>query len=377
MNDTPASAGVGQRSGATARFATDAERSHWDECIAANPGGGEVWMGDAYLEVKRREGRYQVRRVIVDRPGRQSIAVGVLMKRVPLLGSWWHLPAGPAGEDVDAVLEVASAVADLARRNGAFVLKVEPRISPEHRSELETAGFVPTVRIIPNPSTVLVALPESETGESVTDAVLLASLGKKARNAITRAGRDGIHVTRAEASAENCAALYRLLAETAEGRFVLRSEQYYRTFWQEFERRGDGQMFLAYRDDEHGVPQLVAGAFAMGLGAQTTYKDGASVRAKSGYGASHAVQWEVLRWAAGRGATVHDLCGAPPSDRVDDRAHPLFGVGQFKRSFSPEITDYVGAFDLPLNRTKYRFWTKVGDRVARRASLALWKDPYY
>ncbi|UOQ58219.1 peptidoglycan bridge formation glycyltransferase FemA/FemB family protein [Leucobacter allii] len=365
-------------SDAVARFATEAERSEWDALVAANPGGGEVWMGDAYLGVKRREGRYRDRRVIVERTAAPPVAVGVLAKRVPLLGEWWHLPAGPAGEDPEAVLAVSAAVAALARRSGAFLLKIEPRLAPAARPAIRAAGYRETVRIIPNPSTVLVDVAtEAAPGTPEADRELLAGLGKKARNAITRAARDGIVASRVPATEENCAAFVRLLQETAEGRFVLRSERYYREFWQSFSRSGDGQLFLAHRPDADGAPVLVAGAFAMGLGAKTTYKDGASVRAKTAYGASHALQWEVLRWANARGATVHDLCGAPPSDRADDREHPLFGVGQFKRSFQPVITDYAGAYDLPLRRRAYALWTRLGDRIARRASLALQKDPYY
>lgn len=372
-----------------ARFATDDERSRWDALIAANPGGGEVWMGEAYLGVKCAEGRYREHRVIVERPGRPAIAVGVLAKRVPLLGEWWHLPAGPDGnaagagaQSVDArvaaVIEVASAVGELARSHGAFLLKIEPRLAPSSRAAFHAAGFVDTVRIIPNPSTVLVDVrTDAAAGSPEAAAELRARIGKKARNSISRAERDGIFVRRVDASAEHCAAFFELLNETAEGRFVLRSERYYREFWQRFERSGDGQLFFAYREDEHGRPQLLAGAFAMGLGTKTTYKDGASLRAKIAYGASHALQWEVLLWANERGAHTHDLCGAPPAARADDREHPLFGVGQFKRSFSSEITDYVGAFDLPLRSRAYAFWVKLGDRLARRASLALKKDPYY
>lgn len=355
---------------ATARFATDAERAEWDALVAANPGGGEVWMGAEYLDLKQREGRYRQYRVIVDRgagpdTSRAPIAVGVLAKRVPLLGEWWHLPAGPTGEDVASVLEIADAVADLARAQGAFLLKIEPRLAPAAATAIRSAGYRDTVRIIPNPSTILLDV-------SGTEDEVFARIGKKARNSINRAKRDGITVARVPASDENCAALYRLLVETAEGRFVLRSAGYYRSFWQSFESAGAGQVFLARRDGE-----LVAGAFAMALGAKTTYKDGASVRAKTAYGASHALQWEVIRWANERGAIVHDLCGAPPADRADDREHPLFGVGQFKRSFQPEITDYAGAFDLPLRPRAYAIWTKLGDRIARRVSLAVRKDPYY
>ncbi|QIK62437.1 peptidoglycan bridge formation glycyltransferase FemA/FemB family protein [Leucobacter viscericola] len=353
-----------------ARLATDREYADWDALVAANPGGGEVWGGSCYLDVKQNEGRYRQYRLMVTRQDRPAIAVAVLAKRVPFLGEWWHLPAGPAGEDTAAVLEVSAAVADLARSRGAFLLKIEPRLGPDAAAAIQQAGYLETVRVIPNPSTVLMDV-------SGTEDEVFARLGKKARNAINRAGRDGIVVTRVMASDENCAALYKLLRETAEGRFVLRSEKYYREFWQTFKREGTGQMFFAHAVGADGSPELVAGAFAMALGAKTTYKDGASVRAKNAYGASHALQWGVIRWANERGAVVHDFCGAPPADRADDKTHPLHGVGQFKRSFAPEITDYVGAFELPLNPRAYSFWVKLGDRLMRRWSLAVRKDPYY
>lgn len=362
--------------GWVARLASESEQSNWDALVAANPGGGEVWAGRSYLDVKTREGGYRQYRLIVERSAvagstvSPSVAVAVLAKRVPLLGEWWHLPAGPAGGTAAEVLEVSAAVAQFARSRGAFLLKIEPRIGITSLSAFTSAGYLETVRIIPNPSTIVVDV-------SGTEDEVFARLGKKARNAINRAGRDGIVVTRVAATDANCAALYRLLQETAEGRFVLRSEQYYREFWQTFERAGAGQVFLAHRADESGEPQLVAGAFAMALGTKTTYKDGASVRAKTAYGASHALQWEVIRWANERGAVVHDLCGAPPADRVDDKTHPLHGVGQFKRSFATEITDYVGAFDLPLKARSYAIWAKLGDRLMRRWSLAVRKDPYY
>lgn len=349
---------------AVARPATEHEAASWNQLIAANPGGGEVWAGNEYLESKR-HGRYRPERWMVERPGRSTLAIGALVKRVPLLGEWWHLPAGPPGETADEVLAVANAVGQAARARGAFLLKIEPRIGPEALEPLRAAGLLPSVRIVPNPSTVLVDVSGSE-------AEMLARLGKKARNAINRAHRDGIEVERVPASDAHCAELYQLLVATAEGRFVLRDERYYREFWQRFSAAGVGQLFFARNQGA-----LVAGAFAMALGEKTTYKDGASVRDRSAYGASHALQWEVLRWANERGARVHDLCGAPPSAQADDRAHPLHGVGQFKRSFQPEITDYVGAFDLVLRPGAYRVWSRVGERIARRLSLIRFRDPYY
>lgn len=351
--------------GSVARFATDAERVGWNQLIAANPDGGEVWQSSEYLLVKRRRSTYQDRYVIVERPGKTSVAVGILAKRVPFLGEWWHVPAGPSGDGESETLDIAQAVASFALKHKVFLVKVEPRLCLEAAEAFTTAGFLPTVRVIPNDSTVLLNI----TG-SIEE--VFARLGKKARNSINRAKRDGIIVESVPATDENCAVMYGLLSETAEDSFVLRAESYYRDYWQTFGQAGTGQLFFAQRDNE-----VVAGAFAMILGEKCTYKDGASLRKKTAYGASHALQWSVIRWAHERGVTLYDFCGAPPTHRTSDRTHPMFGVGQFKRSFASETTDYVGAFDLPLKPVAFRIWKTVGERIARRWSLAVHKDPYF
>lgn len=347
------------------RFATDEETSLWDELEAANPGGGEIWASTAHLETKRFS-KYRPYRLIIERPGRRALAAGVIAKRVPLLGEWWMVLAGPEAEDFEATLEASEAIAAFAKEHGAFLVKIEPRLGIETRQAFLEAGYLPTIRRIPNESTVLVDV-------SGTEEEVFARLGKTARNAINRGRREGIVVSRVDSTDANCERFFSLLAETAGGgRFVLRPAGYFRAFWQIFSREGSGQMFFAERDG-----RLLAAAYAIHLGTKTTYKEGASVREKQAYGVSHLLQWEVMRWANEVGATVHDLCGTPPSDRLDDETHELHGVGRFKRSFTPEVTDYVGAFDIPLAQRAYRLWVRFGDPIARRLSLALRKDPYY
>lgn len=349
-----------------ARFATEAERARWDELILGNPGGGEVWAAFQHLDVKR-VSRYLPRYVVVERVGESPIAVGVLAKKVPLLGEWWNLMAGPDGDDLQQILQVSEAVATLARANGAFLMKIEPRVGREAESAILAAGYRKTQPRIPNVSTVLFDVSRSEED-------MLAGISKKARNAISRAGREGIRIKQVDATDENCATFYTLLEETAEGRFPLRPAEYFRSFWQKFAAAGQGQMFFAYGPDDD---ELLAGAFALHFGDTSEYKDGASLRVKKAYGVSHAVQWEILKWAHARGAKVHDMCGTPPSDRVHDETHELFGVGRFKRSFEPHVTDYVGAFERPLKPLACRIWDTIGERIARRVSLAHRSDPYY
>lgn len=74
---------------------------------------------------------------------------------------------------------------------------------------------------------------------------------------------------------------------------------------------------------------------------------------------------------------VYDLCGAPPSDQIGNPNHPHYGIGRFKTSFNKEVTDYVGAYDSPINPLRYKLWIKIGERMAMRLRRLLHNENYY
>lgn len=166
--------------------------------------------------------------------------------------------------------------------------------------------------------------------------------------------------------------MFDLFVATAEGQFDIRSYDYYRSFWQRFAAADSGQLFFAYVDGK-----VVAGAFAMVFGQKSTYKDGASVRKRTTYGASHLLQWRVIEWAQSRGARLHDFCGSPPSDEINNSNHRHHGIGLFKTAFNKTVTDYVGCYDFVIQPIQYRLWTKLGERVARRLHYYQYHDSYY
>jgi lipid II:glycine glycyltransferase (peptidoglycan interpeptide bridge formation enzyme) len=343
----------------TARFATTDEIAHWDDLILQNPDGGNVFSTHEFAEIKKLT-HYIPRFVIVDK-----VAVTILEKKTPPLGKLWYLPKGPNVTSVKDLKNVLNKLAQLAKKSRAFVIRFETELDKKYEKNLRADGYKKAAPIIPNPSTITL-----DISKPVDD--LLLGLPQKGRHAIRRAMRDGVSVKRVEADEKNCKIMYNLLRETAEGQFGIRSYHYFKAFWQEFEKQGMGQLFFAYVDD---TP--VAGAYAMVLGKKSTYKDGASTRKRSVYGASHLLQWEVIAWAKEKGALVHDFCGAPPSDQIDNPSHPHHGVGRFKLSFSKNVVDYIGCYDVVLNNVSYIAWTKLIERLYRRAYYKNTKDYYY
>lgn len=342
-----------------ARYATAEEIAKWDELIVSNPDGGNIFSTNEYLQQKLLGG-YTIRYIMVG-----DIAVSVLEKQTPPLGRLWYLPKGPNVNSTKQLFAILDAMTPLARKKGVFVVRIESELARKEQAVLERHSLRKAAPIIPNPSTITLSISSDEDE-------LLMKLPQKGRHAIRRAERDGVTVTLEPTSDKNCRKMYALLSETAEGQFGIRSYNYYNTFWQRFEKAGLGQLFFA-----HYEGQVVAGAYAMVLGEKSTYKDGASVRKRTAYGASHFLQWQVIRWAKSRGALTHDFCGSPPSDDIDNPDHPHYGIGLFKTSFSKHVIDYIGCYDLIINPVSYKLWTKIGERVYRHYYYKRTKDYYY
>lgn len=336
-------------------------QTEWNARILANPDGGNLFQSFELAEQKKLGG-WTPRFIKAD-----EVAITVLEKSVFGLGKLWYMPKGPGITSVRELDELLPDLKEFAKKHNVFAIKIEPELikKDETLADLMKLDLVKVRPIQPNFSTVLLDLsPDLDT--------IMARLNQKGRHAIRRAERDGVTVQRVDSNEANCRIMYDLLAETAAGSFRIRSYNYYKTFWQRYAEAGLGQLFLAYFEGK-----VVAGAYAIAFGKKGTYKDGASIRERTAYGASHLLQWHVITWMKEKDVTVHDLCGAPPSDQINDPDHPHYGIGRFKTSFNKEVTDYVGAYDIIIKPNAYRLWRKFGERMALRIHNLRYNESYY
>ena len=353
----------------TARFATAEEIENWDKHVTANPNGGNMLQSAAYASVKNGSG-WQVRFLVLEAPGSASYNL-VLEKNFPILGRLWYLIKGPdlaTPEDLKPALEACAALAR-SRKLNVFTIKIEPDLvdAPGTQAILARSGMVKAPNIQSNDSTALLDI--SGPTEQVFKAI-----SSRARNAIRRAEREGCEVVQKEQGPETYRALYELMADTvnAKGSMPLRSYEYYEQFWDEFCNRGQGSFFFAYED---GKPSV--GAFVINYGAKATYKDGGSLQNRKQYGDSHLVQWTAIRRMQELGCTEYDFCGTPPSARIKDKTHNLFGMGMFKTSFTKTVTDFVGCHDYILSPLKHRLWVAGAEKVFRRIQTARTGQQFY
>lgn len=343
----------------TAHYASPEDINRWDELVLNNPDGGNVFSSFDYSEIKKLT-QYTPRYIICN-----NLAVTVLEKTTAPLGTLWYVPKGPGVTSPKQLFDALEAIKPLAKKANVFAIRVESELDRSTQPTLERHGMKKAAPIIPNPSTITLDI--SSGAET-----LLMSLPQKGRHAIRRAERDGVTVEQVKVTEKNAQTMYALLAATAEGQFGIRGYNYYKTFWKIFAESGQGQLFFAYFEGK-----VVAGAYAMTYGHKSTYKDGASVRQRTAYGASHLLQWNVILWAKEQGALIHDFCGSPPSDEITNPDHPHHGVGLFKLSFSKHVIDFIGCYDYVISPVRYKAWTKLGERVHRRLYFQRTKDYYY
>lgn len=351
------------------RFAVSEELENWDNLILRNADNGNIFQSYEMTNFKKLSGWNPIFLVVENNPEKQNIYISVQEKKVPFLGKIWYISKGPGVKSVLQLKEFLPYLQNLAAGNKVFAVKIEPELlkTEQALSELNQLGLQKVRPIQPNYSTILLDI-------SGLEEEILSSMPRKgAKYSINRARRDGVTVKRVESTDENCRFFYDLLAETArESGFNIRTFDYHKEFWQIFAKKGFGQLFFAYFEG-----QIVAAAYAFSYGEKSTYKDGASIRERKAYGASHLLQWEVILWAREKGAKIHDLCGTPPSDQIHNKNHFLHGVGQFKTSFSRQITDYIGAYDLPIDQKKYKIWSKFGERAVLKIHRKIHKENWY
>lgn len=342
----------------TARFATAAEIAQWDSLVTANPNGGNLLQSEAFAAVKKNYG-WDPQFIAFE--GSQYTSYNlVLEKSFPILGKLWYLIKGPdVGEvsEIPPMLEALRAFVKRAKLK-VFAVKIEPDVvaSDEARAVLTGAGLVKVPDLQPNDSTALLDIsPEPNQ--------LLRNLHSRGRNAVRRAIREEVQVVPMEPTEETMRTMYDLMVGTiaAKATTTARDFEYYKQFWSEFVKRGQGRFYFVFED---GVASV--GAFVINYGSKATYKDGGSLQKRNQYGDSHLVQWVAINDMKELGAVQYDFCGTPPSDRLKDPTHPHHGLGLFKTSFSKTVTDFVGCYDLVLSPLRYKLWSVAGERVFRQ-----------
>ncbi len=188
-------------------------------------------------------------------------------------------------------------------------------------------------------------------GEPRSEDDVLKGMNQQWRRNIKKAAKEGVVVSSAAGPeiGADLKAFHDLYRHTAErDHFTPRPLAYFQTMVDVLgaEEPDRIQLHLARHEGD-----LVAATIAIRVGAHAWYSYGASSTEKREVRGSNGVQWAMIRSALAAGADVYDLRGITDTLDADD-AH--VGLIQFKVGTGGEAVEYVGEWDLPLNRPLYK-----------------------
>lgn len=338
------------------KFATKTQIKNWNTLLAQK--NCSIFQMTQIAKTKELRGWQTVYLMVEDLP------VTIHQRSVPFFGKLWYAIKSPQVTSTEELKKAVNAISDFAKQHGVFLLKIEPELPKDLAGSLPK-NWVKNRAIQPNHSTIILdTSPDTEA--------ILKNLNQKGRHAIRRAERDGVIAKKVDYTPENAKRFYRLFEETANGRFRIRGFNYHNKFWQGFIDDGSGALFFAHHNNK-----LVSAAFCMKLGKKGVYKDGASIRQKTVYGASHLLQWRVIEWMNSQKIEEYDMCGSPPAKSINDKSHPHYGIGRFKTSFNKQVTEYLGVYDVAISPLKYKIWQKIGEKIWLRLYSAIKKQYWY
>jgi vancomycin resistance protein VanK len=179
-----------------------------------------------------------------------------------------------------------------------------------------------------------------------TEEDVLKGMNQQWRRNIKKAAKEGVVVEKGTRS--DLKLFHDLYLHTAErDHFTPRGLAYFETMYDALSAEAPGRITLWLARHEG---DLVASTIAIRVGTHAWYSYGASSTEKREVRGSNAVQWEMIRDALANGAEVYDLRGIT---ETLDSSDPHVGLIQFKVGTGGEAVEYVGEWDLPLNKPLY------------------------
>jgi peptidoglycan pentaglycine glycine transferase (the first glycine) len=349
---------------------TPADGSEWNHLIQSLP-GAHILQSYQWAEIKRLNGWEPVFVVWKDPQG-EIVAAAVLHKKMfPILKAitpvcLLYSPRGPLLDWSNALLRtrVMADLQEIARKSHAIFLKIDPEVAIGTstdpgvavsedgvglavQSELASVGWRFSQDQLQFRNTVLLPLDLSEED-------LLRKMKQKTRYNIHLAEKKGVRVR--HGSLADLDLLYQMYAQTSlRDGFAIRSREYYFEVWSRLIRDGIAIPLIAEAENE-----AVSGIILFIFGQRGYYFYGMSTEKQREKMPNHLLQWEAIRISKEAGCTEYDFWGAPDEFTEQDR---MQGVYRFKEGFSGTVVFSLGAWDYPVNRSLYRFYTRTLPKI--------------
>jgi len=180
-----------------------------------------------------------------------------------------------------------------------------------------------------------------------TEEELMKSFSSKTRYNIRVAERNGV-VIREDNSDAAFEKYLELTKETVSRQgFYAHTEKYHRLMWSVLSKAGIAHLLTARYQGE-----IITTWITFVWKDFLYYPYGASTETHKNVMASNLMMWEAIKFGKKLGLTTFDLWG-----REEGK-----GFTKFKEGYSPKVIEFLGTWDLVINKPMYTFY-KIGEKI--------------
>jgi len=328
----------------------------------------QLWQ---WGEVEGACGRKVFRIGVVD--ANQLILVATIIKyELPFGKSYLYSPRGPVmrkskiQNPKSKIKETFSLLIDymkkIAQEENTVFLRMDPLIQtssvPEksggsevNENQILNLDFVKAVKQVQ---------PQREWSLDISSSEeeILARMKSKTRYNVRLARRKGVKVKMSDVKCQMSNEgkrigypdiFWKLLQETAKrDSFRLHPKEHYQKIIEILGEDDLVELFVAEYKNE--VLAMILVSF---FGQEGCYLHGASSELYKNLMANHLLQWEAILEAKRKGCTRYNFGGIAPNN---NSKHPWAGITRFKKGFGGKEITYIGAWELPFQKSWYRLY---------------------
>lgn len=177
---------------------------------------------------------------------------------------------------------------------------------------------------------------------------LLGKMPKKTRYNITYPGKKGVIFKQLDNDGIDDFAKV-MEATSSRANFIPRKKEYYKLLLDSLGQ--NASLIMAYYEDEP-----IAGGITLVYGDKAWAMYGGAANVHTNLKAYYGLNYQRMLWANERGAKYFDFFGIPVKREPGAK---LYGLYQFKKSFGGEEYDFIGEYDLVVNKFYHLVWKGV------------------
>ncbi len=237
-------------------------------------------------------------------------------------------------------------LAQTGRKKNLAFIKLEPYVKRSDISGNEDFFKSKNLKKSPHPLftkwTILLDLRKSEEE-------LLANMKNKTRYNIRLAKRKGI-VVKLMDNEQGFKIFSKLYFDTCKRQnYKGHTPEYHRIIWQTLKGKTAHILIAFYKNEP-------LAAYEVFLYKDTLYYPygGSSLKYRN-FMPTNLLMWETILFGKRQGAEIFDMWGSLPPDY--DQSHPWAGFTRFKQGYGGEFTEFIGAWDLIIDKRKYRLFS--------------------